>query len=279
MQLAAATHENEIFAANRARGTVRLAVQTRLDGTTHRQRVHESGSLRVRFPSAATGEMEAVLVNTAGGIAGGDAYQVNIALGERSRLLVTSAAAEKIYGTTGPSASIDVRIKVSAGGCLAWMPQETILFDNCGLSRSIAVDLAETAHLLLAEAIVFGRHGKGEIVANGTLHERWRVRRAGRLIYADGMALNGPIARRLGEPAIGNGGLAVATLLLTPGDDTATEKIRALTGSLQGEVGVSAWNGILLMRFCARDGAALRNDLALVLVALRSAPLPRLWMN
>jgi urease accessory protein len=233
----------------------------------------------VRFPATSAGELEAVLVNTAGGIAGGDAYEVDIAVGEQASLVVTSAAAEKVYRTNGPSASIDVRVKVSSGGRLIWIPQETILFDNCSLSRRINVDLSGTASLLLAEAIVFGRHGKGEVIANGALHERWRVRRNGRLIYADGMNLNGEVVSRLREPAIANGSQAIATLLLTPGDDAAVEKVRALAGSLQGEVGVSAWNGVLLARFCARDGLALRNDLTSVIVALRNAPLPRLWMN
>jgi urease accessory protein len=235
--------------------------------------------LRVRFPTATAGELEAVLVNTAGGVAGGDAHEIDVWVGEQANLVVTSVAAEKVYRTIGPSATIDVRIKVSPGGRLTWIPRETILFDNSGLSRRIDVELADTASLFLAEAIVFGRHGKGEVVANGTLHERWRVRREGRLIYADGMMMSGAVAGKLGEPAIADGGQAIATLLLTPGGDAAAETVRALAGSMQGEVGVSAWNSVVLVRFCARDGLALRNDLAGVIVALRSAPLPRLWMN
>lgn len=279
MQLATATSTGEIFAANRARGAIRLAVGVNANGATRRQRVHESGSLRVRFPNTSSGELEAVLVNTAGGIAGGDFHQVDIAVGERARLLVTSAAAEKIYGTKGPAATVDIHIDVGLGGCLTWMPQETILFDNCGFSRRIDCDLGSDSRLLLAEAMIFGRHGRGESIANGTVNERWRVRREGRLIFADGVAFNGAIAAKLAEPAIAGGGHAIATLLLTPADDTEAETVRALSGSFKGEAGISAWNGMLLMRFCANDGAALRHDLTLALAACRDAPLPRLWMN
>ena len=55
--------------------------------------------------------------------------------------------------------------------------------------------------------------------------------------------------------------------------------MRALEGQFRGEVGVSAWNGLAVARLCAADGAALRHDLVLVLAALRTAPLPRLWLN
>jgi urease accessory protein len=46
-----------------------------------------------------------------------------------------------------------------------------------------------------------------------------------------------------------------------------------------GEVGVSAWNGLVAVRCVAADGAALRRDLVAVLTALGAGPLPRLWTN
>jgi urease accessory protein len=55
--------------------------------------------------------------------------------------------------------------------------------------------------------------------------------------------------------------------------------VRALGDRLRGEVGVSAWNGLAVVRLCAADGEALRHDLVAVLAAVRGASLPRLWLN
>src|SRR5262249_33655674 len=152
---------------------------------------------------------------------------------------------------------------------LAWLPQETILFDRAKLNRSIEVDLAADARLLLAEAIVFGRAGMGETVEECALFDRWRVRRCGRLVHAAGGRLEGAVAQTLARPAVANGGIAVATVLAVPGDDATVAPVRALEGQFRGEVGVSAWKGIALARLCATDGAALRHDLLLVLAAWR----------
>jgi urease accessory protein len=273
---AVAAKNDAIFAANRAVGSVLLAVK-QVAGKTRRAVVHEAGSLRVRCPGAPAEELEAVLINTAGGIAGGDRFTLDIAAGQGTRVVVTTAAAEKVYRTLGPDSTIDVKLDVAAGASLAWLPQETILFDRARLSRSIAVDLAADARLFLAEAVVFGRSGMGEAVEEGALSDRWRIRRGGRLIYAESVRLDGAIAQRLARTAVTKGGIAVATVLIVPGDDAVVEAVRALD-SFAGEVGASTWNGIAAVRLCASDGAALRHDLVRVMTAVRGA-LPRLWTN
>jgi len=268
----------EVFAANRAAGRIDLAVKAGA-GFTRRARVFEDGPLRVRFPGAPAPEAEAVIVNTAGGIAGGDRHDIRITAGEGAALVVSTAAAEKVYRTLGASAGIAVALDIGPGASLAWMPQETILFDRARLVRSIDVTLAPDARLLLAEGIVFGRTAMGEAVVQGQFVDRWRVRRDGRLIYAETARLDGAIADALARPAIAGGGVALATVLLAPGDDSHVEAVRACGQDCRGEVGVSAWNGIAQVRLCAADGAALHHDLALILRTLRGAALPRLWLN
>lgn len=271
-----AAESEQIFAANRAFGSLSLAVKL-VAGKTRRAQIHEAGSLRVRCPGAPAEELEAVLINTAGGVAGGDRFTLDIAAGEDTQLVVTTAAAEKVYRSLGTDSTIDVRLNVAAGASLAWLPQETILFDRARLARSIEVDVAADARLFLAEAIVFGRTGMGETVEQGALVDRWRIRRDGRLIYAEGVRLDGAIAERMGRTAVANGGIAVATVLIVPGDETAVSAVRELN-DFAGEVGVSAWNGLAAVRLCASDGAALRRDLTRVMTAVRGA-LPRLWTN
>ena len=266
------------FAANRALGSIVLAVRASA-GVTRRSRLREEGPLRVRCPGPASAELEAVIVNTAGGVAGGDRFTLGVTVEPEARLIVTTAAAEKVYRTLAPEAMIDVKLDVAAAASLAWLPQETILFDRARLKRTIDIDLAEDARVVLAEAIVFGRSGMGETVDDGFLLDRWRVRRGGRLIHAEAMRLDGAVAARLAQPAVAKGGIAVATVLVVPGDEGTAAGVRALGDHLRGEVGVSAWNGLAVVRLCAADGEALRHDLVAVLAALRGAPLPRLWLN
>jgi urease accessory protein len=266
-----------IFAANRAVGRIALSV-AEAGGLTRRTRVHEAGSLRVRFPGGPSSELEAVLLNTAGGVAGGDRFDLAVEAGQGARLLVTSTSAEKVYRSIGPASQVSVRLAVASGGALAWLPQETILFDHARLERTIDIDLAAGASLIAAEALIFGRAAMGERVAAGALTDRWRLRRDGRLLFAETVQLSGAIADRLAAPAVLAGGHAVATVLIVPGDEAVVDAVRACA-ELRGEVGISAWNGFALVRLCARDGAALRHDLIAVLTALRGRSLPRLWLN
>lgn len=266
-----------IFAANRATGTISLSLAAR-EGRTHRSRVHEDGSLRVRFPNVTADALEAVIVNTGGGMTGGDRFAIDMSLGPRAHVIAGTAAAEKIYRSTGPDTEMNVTLNVGASAHLAWLPQETILFDRSRLARRIDVELAADASLVMAEAVVFGRSAMGEAVAEGLFCDRWRVRRAGALIFAETARLDGAIAERLGYAAVAAGGAAIATVLMTPANDAKVEAVRALADRFQGEAAISAWNGIAVARLCARDGAALRHDLIAMLAALGQR-VPRLWIN
>ncbi len=277
--MAQAPLSNEIFAANRARGRVALTVAAGAGGT-RRKRVHESGSLRVRFPNSdRRASLDAVIVNTAGGMAGGDRFDIDISVEARAQLTVTTAAAEKTYRSLGPETKIAIRLDVGAGGALVWLPQETILFDQVRLRRTIDVELARDANLLLVEAAVFGRSAMGERVRQGHFMDRWRVRVDGKLAFAETVRLDNDIAQHLAQSAVTGGGVAVASVLKIPGDEACAAAVRAMQQSFVGEVGASAWNGFAVMRLVAPDGAGLRHDLVSVLKALDAGPLPRLWVS
>jgi urease accessory protein len=267
-----------VFAANRARGAVSFDVHAR-DGVTRRGVLHESGSLRVRFPSPEDAGLSAVLVNTAGGIAGGDRFDIEIAVGEGARLTLTTAAAEKIYRAQDRAAELNIGLKVASGAHLGWLPQETILFDRARIARQIDIDLQTGASLLLCEIAIFGRAAMGERMREGAFVDRWRVRHGGRLVYAETVRLEGDIGEKLARSAVAKGGVAVATALVVPGDEALVERIREISASFGGEVGLSAWNGFAMARFCAQDAAKLRADMMAVLARASDAPLPRLWLN
>jgi len=268
----------EIFAANRAFGRIVLAVKASA-GATRRSHVREEGPLRVRCPGPPSAELEAVIVNTAGGVAGGDQFVLDVSVAPGARLVITTAAAEKIYRSLDPDSIIGVNLKVGAGGSLAWLPQETILFDRARLMRAVNVELADDARLIFVEAVVFGRLGMGEAVQHGRLSDRWRIYRGRRIIHAEALRFDGEVAGKLAQPVVGKGARAVATLLMLPADETMAAAVRALRPRFRGEVAASSWKGMMVVRLCAADGAALRSDLIAILSSVRGLSLPRLWLN
>ncbi|MCK1297924.1 urease accessory protein UreD [Bradyrhizobium sp. 24] len=268
---------SSVFDANRARGAVRFDVHAR-DGVTRRGILHESGSLRVRFPSPEDEGLSGVFVNTAGGVAGGDRFDIEIAAADGSKLTLTTAAAEKVYRAPAQAAELNITLKVAAGAHLGWLPQETILFDRARVRRRFDIDLDVTASLLLCEIVVFGRTAMGERMEQGEFVDHWRLRRGGKLVFAETVRLDGNIGAKLARSAVAKGGAAIGTALIVPGDEALIERLREASESFAGEVGISAWNGFAMARFCAQDAARLRADMMAVL-ARTGAALPRLWLN
>jgi urease accessory protein len=261
----------------RADGRVAI-VAARLGSATRAARIAESGSLRVRLPRAAGPALEAVLINTAGGIACGDRFAVDVDAGPGAHMVLATPAAEKVYRSDGERSELVVRLKLGAGSDLAWLPQETILFDRARVRRRIEADLAGDASLLLFEAVVFGRAARGEQVSEGFFEDRWRIRREGRLVYADTLRLDGPIAGLLDRPAVAGGARALATCLyVAPDAESRLDEARTVLKGSLSLTGASAWNGLLAARFLAPSGAELRRDAIAFLRGFRGCGLPRVW--
>ena len=260
----------------RAEGTARLSF--RHDGTATRLRtLYQEGCAKIRLPRLPPGHIpEAILINTAGGLAGGDRIAVAVEAGGGATASVTTQACERVYRSTGPDAVVENRLTLGSGARLAWLPQETILFDGGCLSRRLEADLSTDAELLAVESVLFGRTAMGETVRHGALHDRWRIRRDGRLIFAEDFRVAGDIAAQLARPAALGGRTAMATILhITP----APEKLLDAARSLLGETGgASAWDGKLLIRLVAPTGLALRQLLEpLLTLLLGGRALPKVW--
>lgn len=264
----------------RAAGGVRLRFG-RVGARTHRLDVAESGGYRARFPTSYDERCEAVLINTGGGMAGGDAMRVEAELGEGSHAVITSQAAEKIYRSQGPDTGVDTVLRVAAGARLAWLPQETILFSGARLSRRLTIDLAGDAELVACESVFFGRAAMGETVLRGALRDRWRLRRDGRLVFADDLRIEGAIADQLARSAIGAGACATGTVLAAgAGHAQSLEAIRSLLQEEGGdavEAGAGAIDDLLVIRLLARDAQALRRVLVTLLGHVTGRALPRTW--
>ncbi|MGQ7791492.1 urease accessory protein UreD [Faunimonas sp. B44] len=266
-------------ARQRSLGRVDLSV-SRQGGATRVARLSEAGASRLRLPRAVADPLEAVIINTGGGMACGDRYSVSIDAGARSDVVVTTPAAERVYRSDGAEAVLDVRLAAACGACLAWLPQETILYDRARLRRRFDAELAADAALLVFEALVLGRAASGESMKEGAVEDRWRIRRDGRLVYADTLRLDGDIAALSKRPAVLGGAAALATLLyVAPDAEARLDEARdALSGS-RSTAGASAWNGMLAVRILASSVADLRHDGMRLIEALTSRPLPRVWRS
>jgi urease accessory protein len=264
----------------RAVGRVSFAAAA-LNGRTRPMRIEESGSMRLRLPRGEGAGLDAVLVNTAGGIACGDRFAVEIEARTDASVTVATPAAEKVYRSDGPVSNLSVKLTAGAGARLDWLPQETILFDNARLDRQLEATASDDARLTLLEAVVFGREARAERIVDGLFIDRWRIRRGSRLVYADTLRLAGPIADLLQKPSVGNGARALATLIhVAPDAEARLESVRELLPSGDGcDSAASAWNGLLAVRFCAVSIGALRAAICPFLLTFRGEPLPRVWLS
>jgi len=266
----------------RSRGALDIAFQSQ-NGPTRLARSFQSGCLRLRVPRAESASEipTAVVINTAGGIAGGDALNQSFRWDEGAHAIVTTQAAEKVYRALagGPAARIDTTLHVRAGAHAEWLPQEAILFDSSVLRREARVLLDAQATFLGMEALILGREAMGETVRAGHLSDRLRIWRDGRLVYADALVLDGEIDGLMRRASIGHGMRAMAIIVHAAPDAPALlPAVRAALAEPSGCAAASAWNGLLAVRLLAPDGEALRRDIASAFAVLREGrPLPRVW--
>ena len=266
----------------RAQGALTLSFKRRGPETVL-DTLHQQGCLKARFPHTHPPEWPgAVTLNTAGGIAGGDHLVTTIIAAANTEATIASQAAERIYRALDhQTAHITTHLHVAESASLEWLPQETILFDRCALTRHLAIHLHPTATLTAVESLVFGRTAMDEEVHTARLHDRITIHRDNRLILHDAIRLNGPIASRLDRPAIANGNRAVATLLHTAPTPLPLENLRAALADLVEtsiDAGATIVENLLIARITAPNGAALRKAVITGLNILRPGrTLPCVW--
>jgi urease accessory protein len=271
----AASRSEAAPALARAQGQLGMRFVVR-DGRTVLGTLLQDGCLRARFPRGA-GCM-AVTLNTAGGMAGGDVLDALVVWEAGASAAVAAAAAERVYRARAadPPARVSTRLVVGAGARAEWLPQETILFDGARLDRRLAVELAPDGDFLGLEALVFGRTARGERFALGSLADRFIVHRDGRPVLHDAIRLCGDVGAVLHRAATAGGAAAVASLVkVAPDAEVLLDALRAV---LPDFAAASAWDGMLVARFVAPDGAALRRAIVAALAVLRKDPLPRTWL-
>lgn len=240
--------------------------------------LRQSGSLKALFPRPAGKSLQAVLVNTAGGVTGGDRFRLHVTAGAETHLTLTTQAAERAYrAANGETGRIRNALRVEAGARLNWLPQETILFDGCALRRTLSVELEEGAQLLLVEPLVFGRAAMGERLSHAIFHDRIEIRRGATPLFLDAISLVGDVAAHLARPVIADSAGAMATLLYVAQDaETFLSDLRLMLPTAAGASLIS--NDMLVIRAVDTDSHALRRYLIPILNRLTGDALPRPWM-
>jgi urease accessory protein len=260
----------------RARAEARASF-ARIGARTEPARLFETGGLRWRFPRSSS-PCEAAIVNTGGGVAGGDSYSVSLTLSEGAEVEATTPSAERIYRSDGPAASVTTRLVLKPGARLLWLPQETLMFEGARLERRLELDTSGEAQFIVAETLVFGRLAMGESRIDAALRDSWRVRREGRLVFADETRLEHAGAT-LERKAVGAGARALSTIVaFAPNIEARLPDLRAALDAAGSDIesGASAIDGLIVVRLLGPSSDRLRAALIASIVALGGRK-PRLW--
>ncbi len=262
----------------RAAGAVSVAMRSR-NGTTRLEKLFQSGCAKAILPKTHGATPEVVLVNTSGGITGGDRLEWSLACGDGATLTATTQAAERIYRASAGTARIATHLTLGEASRIDWLPQETIFFDGGSFDRRMDVNMPGSATFLGIETLVMGRAAMGETVTHGHLRDVWNIHRDGRLVHAEAFRASGDLAAAFSGPATLSGARALTTLVhVAPVADERIEAARALLVPEPGVVAAATSKpGILIVRFLAGDAAPLRRSLIRFLMAFRGSPMPRVW--
>lgn len=249
-------------------------------GRSHLTELRQQGCAKARLPTRRDGVVEAVLINSSGGMTGGDRLSWSLDAREGASLIATTQGAERCYRSTEGHALNAITLKAGTGARLAWLPQETILFNNSALNRRLEMHLAPDAEALIVEPLVLGRQAMGEVMDSVRFRDDWRIFRAGELVHAEAFALNWRDSAQSTpgqeNPFTLSGAASLATLLLI--SPTAEEFLRESRRILGENGGASAWNDKLLIRLLAHDSYTLRKRLVPLIELLSPVGnVPKQW--
>ena len=247
--------------------------------------VFQQSPIRIMFPtSGGSAVEEAVLINIAGGIAGGDRLECGVTALANASIAVTSQAAEKVYRALSEPARISTKLKACGAAKLAWLPQETIVFNLARVRRETEIDLSSGSELLALEWLVLGRAAHGEEMVGGHITDSWRVKKDGRLIWADSFRATDKIFHHLRRKALLSNYKSIATLIyFGPRLDRRLEFLRDIAPSLKCYCTATSVGGLIIVRLAAKTASdlklALRSFLQQFSRELGPGPfrVPKMW--
>ncbi|PQM61626.1 MAG: urease accessory protein [Rhodobacteraceae bacterium] len=260
----------------RARGRLELGFTSKknLNCLSH---LHQSGCLKALIPKNYSSVPDVVLINTSGGITGGDELGINVGLSPRAQVRLTTQTAERVYKSNHGFGKIELKFDLKEESALDWLPQETILFDKSAIKREITVRMLETSSLFMIESIILGRDAMGERLTNNLFVDQWRILREKRITYAESLKLSN--ANELSGFATLGQNKALATLLyVAPNAEQKLERMRTLLKQHNLMSAASAWDGKLVARLVTDCPQRLRETLISIIFKFRQKQVPRVWL-
>jgi len=227
-----------------------------------------------------------IILHTAGGLVGGDRLSTKINLQPQTKVLITSAAASKIYRSTGEESVQNIYIHIGEGAALEWFPQETIAFAEAKYRQTTRIDLATDATLTMWEIVRFGRTARGERFIDGNWRSHTEVWRDQSPLWIDRQHLQGNL-EMLDSPN-GLNGQAITASLVFVGATVEPEMISQIRsiweqGNYQGTSGVTRSLCGLVCRYCGNSSSDVRRwfqqvwQLLRVFYSNRAICVPRVW--
>jgi len=230
-----------------------------------------------------------VMLHTAGGVVGGDRLSSQIRLHPNAQVLLTTAAATKVYGSDTESNQV-IHIQVAENAGLEWLPQETIIFDGARYRQSVRVELEPGATWLGWDMTRLGRSARGEQFLSGEWRSHLEVWQAGQLLWVDPQWLLG--GSEMLQSAHGLSGCAVVGSFGFVGREVSPEfvaEVRSLfaegeaTGFPLAEMGATRLMNGFLCRYRGSSTTEAKQRFIQVWDLLRrrylgrSLCLPRVW--
>ena len=259
----------------RAIGDVHLSTKA-VGGRSVIDGLYQKGAAKVVFPRSDHG-LTGVLLNTSGGVTGGDRFTYAATAGPDTHLTLTTQACERAYrAQPGETGRVTTQLNVAAGASLWWLPQETLLFDGCALIRRLDCDVAADGRALIVEPLCIGRLAMGETDVTGQMRDRICITRQGAPLVLDAWHLNGVMRDQINRTAIAGGATAMVSLTYVGAD--APRFLDPLRALLPASGGASLLaDDVLVLRMLAPTGYDLRTHLMPILDHVTSGHLPLCW--
>ena len=250
-------------------------------GRTRIERLYQEGAAKISMPRTIGDPLEAVLINTAGGLTGGDRLDWSITVGDarvrdgddtnlRKGLsrLVRHRQGQLPHGRSAPAAG--------SPGCRKRRSCSTIRHSG-GRSRSTLPPRRKRSS---SRRPCSGAAPWASALDGLSFADRWRVRRTRPAGPCRGLRRRSRAGEQLAAPpALGDASCVATILVLTADAEQRLDAVRAIIGDAGA---ASAWtvagSGKLLARLTAEDSYDLRKRLIPLIELLNGrAGLPKVW--
>lgn len=116
-----------------------------------------------------------VLLHPPGGIVGGDALEIELALDAGAHALLTTPGATRFYRSAGRQARQSVVARLALGARLEWLPLETICHRSTHADNRLHFELAPGAEMIGWDMLALGLPASGEAFDHGRIAQEIEV--------------------------------------------------------------------------------------------------------